>query len=126
MTLIANALNRHRATIYRELKRNCCHHIDNSYRPSKAEYRAKARRSKLRCYTHFTESNYTPLRALLRKKWSPEQISRMLNSLGFQRMHLSSQSIHRQPSRRGSGWPEIYSPGTFRSNRPKYNRFWAL
>ena len=93
MTLIANALSRHRSTLYRELKRNRCHHIDNAYRPSKAEYRAKARRSKLRCYTHFTESNYIPVRTLLRKKWSPEQISGMLNSLGFKRM--SHETIYR-------------------------------
>jgi len=86
ITSIANALGRHLSTFYRELKRNRCYLIDNAYRPSKAEYRAKARRSKLRRYSHFAEADYIPVRALLRQKWSPEQISGMLNSLGFKRM----------------------------------------
>lgn len=86
IALIAHTLGRHRCTLYRERHRNRCHHIDNACRPSKAEYRARARRSKLRRYYHFTDSDYAPVRALLRQKWSPEQIAGMLISLGFKRM----------------------------------------
>lgn len=90
---IANALGRHRSTLYRELKRNSCHHIDSAYRPSKAEYRAKARRSKLRRYSHFTEADYAPIRSFLREKWSPEQIAGVLTSLGLKR--ISHETIYK-------------------------------
>ncbi|WP_188150298.1 IS30 family transposase [Teredinibacter waterburyi] len=93
MTSIANALGRHRATLYRELQRNRCHHIDNAYRPSKADYRAKARRCKLRRYSHFTEANYVPVNYLIREKWSPEQIAGILPSLGFR--SISHETIYK-------------------------------
>lgn len=86
ITLIAEALGRHRSTLYRELERNRCHHIDNAYRPSKAESRAKARRRKSRQYSHFTEADFIPVRSLIRFKWSPEQISGVLKSLGLKTM----------------------------------------
>ncbi len=74
-TNIATATGRHRSTIYRELKRNTCWHIDRSYRPSKAQRRTKARRRRSRRNQHFTENDYAVVRQKLRQEWSPEQIS---------------------------------------------------
>lgn len=41
---IAENLGRHRSTLYREINRNSCYHIDGAYRPSKAQRRTIARR----------------------------------------------------------------------------------
>ncbi|WP_028877027.1 IS30 family transposase [Teredinibacter turnerae] len=83
---IAKALDRHRSTLYRELERNSCNRIDCAYRPSKAQYRALARRSKLRRYSQFSKSDYLLVRSLLRQKWSPEQIAGVLPSLASKTM----------------------------------------
>lgn len=79
---IAESLDRHRSTIYRELQRNCCHVTDGAYRPSKAERRTRARRSRSRRNSHFTEDDFKLVRACLRRKWSPEQISGALKVSG--------------------------------------------
>ena len=81
-TAIANQIGRHRSTIYREFKRNRCWIIDGSYRPEKAQRRTKARRRRSRRNQHFTESDYAIVRRLLRKQWSPEQISGYLKRHG--------------------------------------------
>jgi IS30 family transposase len=120
MALIANALSRHRATLYRELKRNRCHQMDNSYRPSKAEYRAKARRSKLRRYRHFTKSNYIPVRTLLRTKWSPEQISGMLASLGFKPMSHETTYKYIWADKENGGELWIHLRQSFKQRRKRY------
>jgi IS30 family transposase len=74
-TNIAKAMNRDRSTIYREINRNSCWIIDNSYRPSKAQRRTRARRRRSRRNQHFTQQDYKEVRKLLRKDWSPEQIT---------------------------------------------------
>ena len=71
---IADHLGRHRSTIYNELKRNSCHIIDGYYRPSKAHRRAVARRRRSRRNRHYTDADFSIVRKLLRKQWSPEQI----------------------------------------------------
>ncbi len=86
LSSIAKALGRHRSTLYRELKRNSCFNTDCSYRPSKAQYRALARRSKLRQYRQFTDVHFAPVKKLIREKWSPEQIAGSLSSLGLKSM----------------------------------------
>ncbi len=71
---IANQLGRHHSTIYNELKRNSCHGTDGYYRTSKAHRRAVARRRRSRRNRHYDESDFSIVRKLLRKQWSPEQI----------------------------------------------------
>ncbi|MFC6635052.1 IS30 family transposase [Microbulbifer taiwanensis] len=72
---IAEILGRHRSTIYRELKRNSCHRTDGAYRHSKADSRARGRRSRSRRNKRYQGHHFKLVRRLLRKKWSPEQIS---------------------------------------------------
>jgi len=91
-TRIAECLGRHRSTIYRELQRNCCHVTDGAYRPSKAERRTRARRSRSRRNGHFTEDNFRLVRSHLRQKWSPEQISGALKASG--ELNISHETIY--------------------------------
>ena len=74
-TAIAKTIGRHRSTIYREYKRNRCWIIDGAYRAEKAQRRTRARRRRSRRNQHFTEKDYAIVRQLLRKGWSPEQIT---------------------------------------------------
>ena len=81
-TNIAKSIGRHKSTVYREIKRNSCWIIDGSYRPSKAQRRTRARRSRSRRNQHFTDKDYAIVRQLLRKQWSPEQITGYLKRQG--------------------------------------------
>ena len=90
---IANSLGRHRSTIYRELQRNRCHVTDGAYRPSKAERRTRARRSRSRRNSQFGEHDFKLVRRCLRKKWSPEQISGTLKATG--ELRISHETIYR-------------------------------
>lgn len=81
---IARYLQRHRSTIYREFKRNKCN--DGRYRIYKACRRARVKRSTSRRNLHFSKQDFRPVKALLRQKWSPEQISgflKMINGLSI-------------------------------------------
>ena len=92
-TNIAKAMNRDRSTIYREVNRNSCWIIDGSYRPIKAQRRTRARRRRSRRNQHFTEKDYTIVRQLLRKQWSPEQITGHLKRQGLR--CFSHETIYR-------------------------------
>ena len=92
-TNIAKAMNRDRSTIYREVNRNSCWIIDGSYRPTKAQRRTRARRRRSRRNQHFTEKDYTIVRQLLRKQWSPEQITGHLKRQGLR--CFSHETIYR-------------------------------
>lgn len=90
---IGQALGRHRSTIYREFERNSCHHIDGGYRPTKAERRTRARRSRSRRNRHYDECDFAIVRTLLHEDWSPEQITGYLQSLGIRA--ISHETIYR-------------------------------
>jgi transposase, IS30 family len=70
---IAQYLERHPSSIYREVRRNSC--SDGWYRPSKAARRTRGRRSRSRRNRQFTPQDYEIVEGLLREDWSPEQIS---------------------------------------------------
>lgn len=89
---IARDLGRHRSTIGRELKRNSSRG-DGAYRPSKAVERTAGRRSRSRRNQHFTAADYHCVEALLRQRWSPEQVAGFLRRT--QRLQISHETIYR-------------------------------
>lgn len=77
---IASALNRSKSTICRELRRNAHHNADRVYYTyTKAQEKAQARLTQSRKHTHFNQHTWEMVVVLLKKKWSPEQISHVLH-----------------------------------------------
>lgn len=90
---IARRLNRHRSTIWREIKRNSCHRTDGAYRPTKAQARTKSRRSRSRRLWQHTKKEWKLVVAKLRDYWSPEQIAIRFRKLGI--LNISHETIYR-------------------------------
>lgn len=72
---IAARTGRDRSTIYREFNRNSCHNTDGHYRPSKADDRARSRLRNSRRNRQYVDDDFAVVNQLLRKKYSPEQIT---------------------------------------------------
>ncbi len=89
---IARALGRHRSSISREIRRNLSK-FDRCYRPFVASHRARARRSRPRKNSRFKSDDYRLVERLLKKKWSPEQISGRLRKDGT--LSISHETIYR-------------------------------
>ena len=89
---IARSVGRHRSSISRELHRNSSS-WDGGYRPFVASHRARARLSRSRRRNHFTRQDLEVVESLLKRKWSPEQIS---GHLGRERLlSISHETIYR-------------------------------
>lgn len=89
---IGRHLGRHRSTISREVRRNAARH-DGGYRAHGAIERTSARRSRSRRNRRFSAGDLAQVEALLRKKWSPEQISgRLRRDRG---LRISHETIYR-------------------------------
>lgn len=97
---IGRCLGRSASTISREVRRNRCVH-DEGYRAEKAHSRAMVRRGKSRKNSQYSQQEWEQVRALLRRKWSPKQISgRRLHGVRT----ISHETIYRyvrQERRRG-------------------------
>lgn len=89
---IGRRLGRHRSTISRELARNCSP-WDGGYRPSKAQEQANGRRSRSRRNQRFEGSDWQLVTRLLRRDWSPEQVSGRLARRG--ELSISHETIYR-------------------------------
>lgn len=74
MREIGRCLGRSVSTISREVKRNRCSY-DGKYRVEKAHARALARRRRSRKKSQYSRKEWSAIRALLLRKWSPKQIS---------------------------------------------------
>lgn len=90
---IARILGRDRTTVWREIQRNRCHRTDNAYRPSKANARAKSRRSLSRRNLHHSKTQWKLVEEKLREFWSPEQISIRFRELDI--FEISHETIYR-------------------------------
>ncbi len=119
---IARQLGRHRSTICRELHRNSAH-WDGHYRPSKAIERTNGRRSRSRRNQRFTWHDLQRVEALLRKQWSPEQVSGYLRK--EQVLRISHETIYRHiwNDRRCGGRLHEHLRGARKRFRKRYRSY---
>lgn len=89
---IALRLGRHRSSIYREVKRNKTTY-NGHYGAEKAHSYAVARRKRCRRGPQFSPRQLSKVGALLRRRWSPQQISGRMSRLG--QLDISAQTIYR-------------------------------
>jgi transposase, IS30 family len=89
---IARRLGRSVSTISREKRRNATTH-DGAYRAEKAHSYTTARRKRSRRNSHFSQEDWVLVVTLLKKKWSPEQISGHLKKEGL--LSISHETIYR-------------------------------
>jgi IS30 family transposase len=89
---IAKELSRSPSTISRELRRNVTRH-DGWYRAEKAHSYATARRSSHRRRSWFSPDQWLQVEALLKRKWSPEQVCYTLKEQGI--CSISHETIYR-------------------------------
>ena len=89
---IAAELGRARSTISRELRRNVTRH-DGHYRAEKAQKYSVARRRRERRKSWFSAEQMAEVDRLLKKKWSPEQISDDLRKRDFCRISHEAPSF---------------------------------
>jgi IS30 family transposase len=104
---IAKMLVRSASTISRELKRNVS--ADGRYRADKADGYARARRRRSRRGSHFDAAATKLVHSLVRRKWSPEQVSRRLRKL--RRLDIGTATIYRMLAKEraqgGSSWLQL-------------------
>jgi transposase, IS30 family len=90
---IAHQMGRHPTTVGRERRRNATTH-DGAYRAEKAQQYAVARRRRCRRGSHYSERQWAFVDSLVRRRWSPQQISRRLGQRG--QLRISTETIYRR------------------------------
>jgi IS30 family transposase len=119
---IARHLGRHRSTVSRELRRNSAT-LDGCYRVSKAIERTNGRRSRSRRNLRFTPQDFQHVEALLRKQWSPEQVSGYLRKERL--LLISHETIYRHiwRDRRCGGSLHEHLRGARKRCRKRYGAY---
>lgn len=119
---IAAALGRHRSTISRELCRNRCR-LDGCYRVSKAQERTNGRRSRSRRNRRFSVKDFALVDELLRRQWSPEQVSGHLSRQGH--LRISHETIYRHVWRDKQAGGLLYTHlrGARKRRRKRYRSY---
>lgn len=118
---IGRALGRHRSTIGREIRRNS--REDGGYRPTSADDYTRGRRSRSRRNWHFTNDDWSLVRAQLKELHSPEQIAGTLRLEGQRR--ISHETIYRyvwNDKRRG-GTLFRFLRGSRKQKRKRYGAY---
>lgn len=112
---IARVTERHRSTIGREFARNSARY-DGGYRPSTAQERTNGRRSRSRRNSQFGPAEWELVEALLREKFSPEQVSGWLRLLEV--FEISHETIYkrvrRDRAKGGTLWKHLRQPIRYR------------
>src|SRR5215212_7938183 len=119
---IAQALGRHRSTVSRELRRNSTR-SDGRYRASTAQERANGRRSRSRRNRRFTAEDFALVEELLRRQWSPEQVSGHLARQG--QLSISHETIYRHVWRdkKEGGLLHTHLRGARKRRRKRYGAY---
>ena len=122
VTEMAKQLGRHRSTLYREVKRNRSAH-DGRYRASHSVEKASGRARCSRRNWRYGPDEFGPVEALIRERFSPEQIvgRRKLEGQGV----MSHETIYRWiwTDKRcgGSLWQNLR--GARKQRRKRYGRY---
>ena len=93
---IARSLGRHRSTVCREVRRNSTR-ADGHYRAFTAQERTQGRRPRSRRNRRFSAADFATIDELLRRQWSPEQVSGHLARSGL--LSISDETIYRHVGR---------------------------
>jgi IS30 family transposase len=119
---MARELGRHRSTVCREFRRNCSR-ADGHYRPSKAQERTNGRRSRSRRNRRFTPQDFATVEGLLRRQWSPEQVSGHLRRTG--QLSISHETIYRHVWRDKAAGGLLYTHlrGARKRRRKRYRSY---
>ena len=104
---IARQLGRHRSTVGRELQRNAAPH-DGWYRSRRAHQRAHARRYRSRRNRQVGREEWARVDELVRRKWSPEQVSGHLERT--RELLISHETIYRHV------WRDLKGGGTLHTH----------
>ena len=116
---IASNLNRHRSTIYRELKRNASAH-DGNYRASHACQKASGRQKRSKRNMRFKKSDFEVVEKLVRVDLSPEQVVGRLRLEG--RPVMSHETIYKWiwKDKKGGGSLWLHLRGSRKQRRKRY------
>ena len=119
---IARALGRHRSTVCRELRRNSTR-SDGRYRATTAQERTNGRRSRSRRNSRFTARDFVLVDDLLRRQWSPEQVSGYLARQG--QLSISHETIYRHVWRdkQAGGSLHTHLRGARKRRRKRYGAY---
>ncbi len=119
---ISRALGRHRSSISRELRRNLSAY-DRCYRPFVASHRARARRSRSRRNGRFRVEDFRIVERLLRRKWSPEQISGRLREDGALSISHETIYLHTWRDKKAGGDLYKYLRCATKKRRKRHNSY---
>ena len=119
---IARALGRHRSTVGRELRHNSTR-ADGRYRAATAQERTQGRRSRSRRNQRFTPEDFAVVEELLRRQWSPEQVSGYLARQGL--LAISHETIYRHVWRDKGEGGTLYTHlrGARKRRRKRYGAY---
>ena len=119
---IAEAIGRHRSTIYRELNRNK-NKRSGGYVAPEADSRTRGRRRRSRRNRHYTEDDFKIVRKFLHKDWSPEQIAGYIKRKKLMKRKMSHETIYqyiwRDRHNGGSLWKHLRQSPKLRRKRYK-------